>query len=449
MKINKEKVNSLKPYKYNPKKHPDSQIDKIANSIKKFGFKVPLLITKEKEVIAGHGRLLASKKLEMDKVPVIIVDDLTEAEIKAFRIADNKTTESDWDNELLLFELEGLEEMDFDLDLTGFGAEEIDSIFREDEEIVEKIDEAEEKLDNVFVDLAKDYIESYEKLNGFQTITKSYAEIKFLRALYYKERYPRYCSLAFHPEQFVTNGKGGKGYSVKEALERIASGELTSGYARFLSKSDMRYFTRGSLPIHGGRMPLDYPVELARDIMNEFGNNGKILDPSLGWGGRLIGFLLSDTSEYTGCDPAPKQIVEAEDIYKRFSKYTSDKKANFIEGAFEDITIKDKYDLVFTCPPYYDVEQYEGGKQAVDYKDYNEFKEKFYKVFIEKSFKALKKGGYFVINVGSQSYPLKEDGIAIAKDVGFNYIESRSAGIKNAKMKTPEETEETLLIFKK
>ena len=97
------------PYSQNPKEHPSEQIDKIASSIKKFGFKVPMLITEDHEIIAGHGRLQACRKLGLEEVPAIVVDDLTEAEIKAFRIADNRTTESEWDDELLSVELEELD----------------------------------------------------------------------------------------------------------------------------------------------------------------------------------------------------------------------------------------------------------------------------------------------------------------------------------------------------
>ncbi len=127
-KIVKKPIDELLPYFANPKIHPSSQIDKIASSIKHFGFTVPLVIDKGNEVIAGHGRLEAAKKLGLKEVPCIVRDDLTEAEIRAFRIADNRVAESEWDRELLGFELEGLESIDFGLELTGFEIEEIEDL---------------------------------------------------------------------------------------------------------------------------------------------------------------------------------------------------------------------------------------------------------------------------------------------------------------------------------
>lgn len=122
IKIIYKKVDDLIPYVNNPRQHKD--IDKIASSIKNFGFRQPIVIDKDNEIIVGHGRLLASKKLSLKEVPCIVADDLTESQIKAYRIADNKVSEfSDWDNELLELELEELEQIDFDLESIGFGVD--------------------------------------------------------------------------------------------------------------------------------------------------------------------------------------------------------------------------------------------------------------------------------------------------------------------------------------
>ena len=115
----------LKPYGNNPKKHPQEQIDKLKKSIKEFGFTVPLIIGKDLEVVAGHGRLIASKQLGIEELPCIERTDLTEEQMKAFRIADNKLTESEWDEEALNLELTELNDLDIDLELTGFEGEEL------------------------------------------------------------------------------------------------------------------------------------------------------------------------------------------------------------------------------------------------------------------------------------------------------------------------------------
>jgi len=121
---------TLIPYTNNPKEHPQEQIQKIASSIKNYGWDQPIVVDADNEIIKGHGRLQAAEQLGLDDVPIIRRTDLTDAEKKAARIADNKTAESDWDDELLTTELEILDE-DFDIDLeeTGFDDSEIDDLF--------------------------------------------------------------------------------------------------------------------------------------------------------------------------------------------------------------------------------------------------------------------------------------------------------------------------------
>lgn len=109
----------LTPYERNAKQHPPEQIEHIANSIREFGFRQPLVIDADNVVVIGHGRLLAAKMLGLDKVPCTRADDLTEAQIKALRLADNKTNESEWDFGTLDGELEGLR-LDFDMSQFGF-----------------------------------------------------------------------------------------------------------------------------------------------------------------------------------------------------------------------------------------------------------------------------------------------------------------------------------------
>ena len=119
-------VDELIPYVHNPRDDANA-VDAVASSIKNFGFKVPIVIDKGSEIVTGHTRLLAAKKLNMEKVPVIIADDLSEAEVKAFRLADNKVGElADWDWSLLDSEFEELKEMELDFDMEEFGFESSD-----------------------------------------------------------------------------------------------------------------------------------------------------------------------------------------------------------------------------------------------------------------------------------------------------------------------------------
>lgn len=120
MEITTKKIGELKPYKCNPRKN-DNAVDAVAASIKEFGFKVPIVIDVNGEIIAGHTRLKAAKKLGLKEVPCVIADDLTPDQIKAFRLADNKTAElAEWDFDLLESELAGLQ-----FDMSEFGFEDV------------------------------------------------------------------------------------------------------------------------------------------------------------------------------------------------------------------------------------------------------------------------------------------------------------------------------------
>ena len=116
-------INLLKPYEKNPRKN-DAAVDYVANSIKEFGFKVPIVVDKDNVIVAGHTRYKAGKKLNLKTVPCIIADDLTPEQIKAYRLADNKVAEkAEWDFELLDEELTEL--LDFNFDMTDFGFDEL------------------------------------------------------------------------------------------------------------------------------------------------------------------------------------------------------------------------------------------------------------------------------------------------------------------------------------
>lgn len=115
------------PYARNARVIPESAVGKVAASIKEFGFKQPIVVDAEGVIIAGHTRLLAAERLGLAEVPVLVADDLTPAQVKAYRLADNRTgQEATWDMELLGIELEDLAGLDIDLSLTGFDPEELD-----------------------------------------------------------------------------------------------------------------------------------------------------------------------------------------------------------------------------------------------------------------------------------------------------------------------------------
>ena len=119
-------------YARNPRKN-DHAVDRVAAAIKEFGFRVPIVAKSDGLVVDGHLRLKAARKLGLAEVPVVLADDLTDAQVKAFRISVNRMAElAEWDNELLALELGELGELGFDLDLTGFAAGEIAALSLDD-----------------------------------------------------------------------------------------------------------------------------------------------------------------------------------------------------------------------------------------------------------------------------------------------------------------------------
>lgn len=149
MEIITKKINEIKPYKNNPRKN-DGAVEYVANSIKEFGFKVPVIIDKNNVIVAGHTRVKAAERLGIEEIPCIMADDLTDEQIKAFRLADNKVGEiAEWDFEMLDLEL-----LDIDMDMTDFGfeleeAEEETEVIEDDYE-VELPEEPRAKLGDIW-----------------------------------------------------------------------------------------------------------------------------------------------------------------------------------------------------------------------------------------------------------------------------------------------------------
>lgn len=174
MNIIEKNLKDIKPYEKNPRKN-DNAVEYVANSIKEFGFKVPIVIDKDGVIVAGHTRYKASKKLGLEKVPCIIADDLTDEQIKAYRLADNKAGEkSEWDFDLLQDELSEILNIDmemFDFNKLGTGSGENPytqkinipqyEITGEKPDILELVDD--EKTNNLIEEIKKSNVTKKEK----------------------------------------------------------------------------------------------------------------------------------------------------------------------------------------------------------------------------------------------------------------------------------------------
>lgn len=163
MNIIEKNLNDIKPYEKNPRKN-DNAVEYVANSIKEFGFQQPIVIDKNGVIVAGHTRYKASKKLGLEKVPCIIADDLTDEQIKAYRLADNKASElAEWDFDLLGEELNNI----FDIDMSDFGfdlieEEEEPTAPTERKDLSDKVGETYEVI--IECDNEQQQAEIYEKL---------------------------------------------------------------------------------------------------------------------------------------------------------------------------------------------------------------------------------------------------------------------------------------------
>jgi DNA modification methylase len=159
-KVEKWDIEKLIPYARNSRTHSDEQVLQIASSIKEWGWTTPVLIDETGQIIAGHGRVMAGKKLGIKEVPVMIAKDWSEAKKKAYVIADNKLAlNAGWDNSILALELAELKEFDFDLGLTGFSDDELSALLKpevldgntEDDAVPEVPEEPKTKLGDIYV----------------------------------------------------------------------------------------------------------------------------------------------------------------------------------------------------------------------------------------------------------------------------------------------------------
>ena len=162
MQVVEKKLKDIVPYEKNPRKN-DSAVDTVASSISQFGFKVPVVIDKDNVIVCGHTRYKAAKKLGLEKVPCVVADDLTDEQIKAYRLADNKVSElAEWDIDLLGEELDGI----FDIDMTDFGFDlsEDEDAQTERDDLSDKVGETYEVIVECVNEIEQEQI--YNKLIG-------------------------------------------------------------------------------------------------------------------------------------------------------------------------------------------------------------------------------------------------------------------------------------------
>ena len=402
MQIVYKKLSELKPYENNPRLNEDA-VPYVKKSIEEFGFKVPIVIDKDNVIVTGHTRYKASKELKLKEVPCIVADDLTDEQIKAFRLADNKVSEQAlWNFDLLSTELDeiiniDMEEFGFDLSLDE--EEEFES---EKDDNIEYFSPKEIQQDMVRLWKPKQTIEEYIA----DIIDIPTAKYQFNRLCQgYKDGYN--ISLLFNPHRLTTETK-----TSKDIYYGILNDEkYRKSFARFLVEVEGKvvpqssYYKHIGLGSSGYQYVNEFQPYLARDIYKKYCQNGsKILNPCAGWGGRLIGLAscMFENVEYVETDPSVqtfnglvklKEFLRLGDNYKQYNL------------PFEELEVEENYfDFVFTSPPYFDTEHYSEDEEQsyIKNSNYEQWRDNFLYVMLDKIVYCMKKDAKCILNVGNK-----------------------------------------------
>ena len=346
---NLQDISTLIPYEKNAKKHPKKQIDQVAASIKEFGFNQPIVVDKQNVVIVGHGRLEAAKLLGLKEVPVMQVD-LTEEQANAYRLADNKLNESEWDMSLVIDELKDLNLKGFDIELTGFTLESL--------------------------------------ADGYDDFTAGSIRERFLV-----------------PPFSVLNTREGEWQSRKKEW-------LSLGIKSELGRAD-DLIDAGKMPEYGQDSWKDgaviHSVAPATSIFDPVlcelmylwfaPGKAKIIDPFAG--GSVRGIVASKLGhQYMGTDLRAEQV---EANRQQASKIVTDTPMP-IWQADDALNIKKhfknvEFDMQMTCPPYADLEVYSDDPKDLSTMEYDTFLE-VYRQIIKESCDLLKENAFAVCVVG-------------------------------------------------
>lgn len=406
-------------------------------------------------VLCGNMRLRAGEALQMKDFPCYVLpESTTPKKLREYVLKDNmEYGQIDWEHIAKDWNREELADWDFDLPEDW----DFDDPTLDDEQQQEQTDEphtdehAETLLDDAWRAAAAECLKQYDLIKGFSFVTPHAAKIDFINFAYYGKDYPRSNSLAFHPMQFVTSGDK---YSSYEGLRKVSDGESNVKGLRFVAQEKISKLCQTTLAFGGARMPADFPADLAKSLIDEFcTQGGTILDPCSGWGGRLVGFLASDNaSEYVGFDASPYQCDGDTLLYNTFRDAAkTEKRASVTCIPFEKAELTcNSFDFALTSPPYFDTEKYLGGEQSRETStNYEQWRTNFFEVLIKKVYDALKSECVFCLQVGSQSYPLLEDGKRIAAKLGFTIEDVRPTAMINNYNGTEKMDGEVVMILRK
>ena len=459
--IEQRNVADLIPYARNARTHSEAQVAQIAAFIAEFGFTNPIL-TRGDAFVAGHGRLLAARKLGMAAVPCLDLSHLTETQARAYVLADNQLAmNAGWDSEMLALELVELKAEGVDLSLLGF--DDVDAL----------LDAAAEgggasegpdlsgkaglfSNDQIIEEVIRTWPhpkDAAEVVAGIITPAMAMAQFNRL-AQGGKDGY--YISALWNPHRLATDALGGGNF-----IDACDDPKFQKVGAQWIVNNDRlrhptNYVKESSIGWVGkGQLVGEFRPEIARDIYLKFCKPGaRVLDPCHGWGGRAIGWLAADLGgHYVGFDPGTQTSAGWREMVAFLSQSATTSTAENHCLPFEDSNLEpESFDFALTSPPYFDTEKYSDEKtnSLNRYKTIKTWTEGFYRPFILKTLAALKPGAVFLLNVGNKKYPLSHIAARIAEEAGATVGKHEGAVIGRPDAdKTEEETNEDFLIIKK
>jgi hypothetical protein len=384
-------TDSLIPYVNNARTHSQEQINQIAASIKEFGFINPVIIDGDKGIIAGHGRVQAAQKLGMAEVPCVQASHLTEAQKKAYILADNKLAlNAGWDDEILRLELQALDDLDFDLELTGFDLEEITQAFDLEGDHPHKHDPSKVGC------LAREW--GVVPTSIFDTRSGEWRNRRLewldtgLNSAQGRGELPETL------EDFLIALKSSKAKAVGPAIEIAIPNYYTMKSKGYTDEQIYEKHKKSGL----ASMSIFDPV-LCETLINWYSpEKGHVLDPFAGGGTRGIvsGMLGRD---YTGIDIRAEQVDANRDQIMNPPFSDMDSKVTWITGDsanIDSLTPEGQmYDFLLTCPPYADLEVYSDDPSDISNMSYPDFINA-YNIILKKSIHKIKDDSFIAVVVG-------------------------------------------------
>ncbi|WP_165312997.1 ParB/Srx family N-terminal domain-containing protein [Vibrio ziniensis] len=393
-------VSELIPYANNARTHSPEQVKQIAASITEFGFTNPILIDEHNGLIAGHGRLLAANLLKLQNVPVFVLNGLTEYQKKAYILADNQLAlNAGWDEELLKLELEFLQEGDFDIDLIAFDDDFLDLLSENEEQESQGSSGKVGSLADKFI------------LPPFSIFNS--------RTGWWQERKRAWLELGIQSEVGRDEGLTISALSTSQYTEK---NEIEKKLGRKLSTEEYKekYCSLTKMSTTSIFDPV--LTELCYEWFCP--NNGHIVDPFAG--GSVRGVVASRTNrKYTGNDLREEQVLANRE---QADSICVEPKPHWTIGDSVELEtlIHEKADMIFSCPPYADLEKYSDNPKDLSNMSYEDFLAGYRKV-IQASFNLLKNDRFAAWVVGEVRdkngvyLNFVGDTITAFIDAGFSY----------------------------